>query len=181
MSKEETQTDQSETRLYELAFNIIPTVGDSEVEGVFAEVKKLVEKVGKVTNSSSPAMIPLAYVMDKTIESKKRKYNTAYFAWIKFEATPETIETLKHDLDLNSSVLRYLILKTTKESTISADELANVLRDEETKEESNQSENIQNTEGEEIVDSPEVSETEENNEGEIDKAIDDLVKDEKEA
>lgn len=176
MSQEETNTKNDEIRAYELALNIIPTVGDGEVQAVVDDVKKLVEKAGTITNSSAPAMIPLAYVMEKSVNAKKQKYSTAYFAWIKFETEPEKIDSLKASLDSNTNLLRYLVLKADKDSDISAEEVANMLSEEE---EIVERSNADSEESGKDVDSVESSEKPKNEDEEIDQAIDDLVKDEK--
>jgi ribosomal protein S6 len=168
MSQEENTVDINETKLYELAFNIIPTISDAEVKDVFGGIKDMVSKIGKVVASSEPAHIPLAYVMEKSIDTKKQKYNTAYFSWIKFEATPEVIDQFQKDLDLNKAILRYMVIKSDKESTISAQELAQVLRGDEEKE-------VAVEEGEKVVETDSVVEADKNDVAEIDKAIDDLV------
>ena len=168
MSQEENTVDINETKLYELAFNIIPTINDAEVKEVFDGIKDMVSKIGKVVASSEPAHIPLAYVMEKSIDTKKQKYNTAYFAWLKFDAAPEVIDQLQKDLDLNKAVLRYMVIKSDKESTISSQELAQVLRGDEEKE-------VAVSESEEVVETIPAVEVEKVDASEIDKAIDDLV------
>lgn len=168
MSQEENTLDINETKLYELAFNIIPTINDAEVKEVFDGIKVAISAIGKVFSSSEPAHIPLAYVMEKSIDTKKQKYNTAYFSWIKFEATPDVIDQFQKDLDLNKSVLRYMVIKSDKDSTISSQELAQVLRGDEEKE-------VAVEEGEKVVENVPAVEEDKNDVAEIDKAIDDLV------
>jgi hypothetical protein len=67
-----------------------------------------------------PKMIPLAYSMTKIISNIHKKFNNAYFGWIKFTMDSEKVLELKKKLDLDSNLIRFLILKTVKENTIAS-------------------------------------------------------------
>jgi hypothetical protein len=56
--------------------------------------------------------------MEKTIGSKKSIYSQGYFGFIKFEATPESLEALKKSLDNEAELVRYMMIKTAAENTI---------------------------------------------------------------
>ena len=128
MSENET-IDNETTKLYELGVNLVPTLEDKTQEE-FESLKQLIEKKGgKVGAFSDPVSIPLAYTMAITIDSKKQKYDTASFGWIKFTAAPEVIADIKEDIDLNLNVLRHVILKTTEEANTDAKDVAEVLAD----------------------------------------------------
>ena len=128
MSENETN-DNETTKLYELGVNLIPTLEDKTQEE-FDSLKQLIEKKGgKVGAFSVPVSIPLAYTMAITIDSKKQKYDTASFGWIKFTAPSEAIIEIKEDIDLNTNVLRHVILKTTEDADTDAKEVAEALEE----------------------------------------------------
>jgi ribosomal protein S6 len=75
---------------------------------------------GEVISDDMPKMINLAYSMQKVTSNVRRKFNTAYFGWIKFTMEASQILELKKRLDLDPTIIRFLILKTVKENTIAA-------------------------------------------------------------
>ena len=183
-------TDSSEdkvNKLYELGLNLVPTLED-KTESEFDSIKKAVEKTGaKVTASSNPEMIPLAYIMSKTVDSKKQKYNTAAFGWIKFNADTDIITSIKEALDLNTNILRYVVLKTTEEANSDAKAVAKALEDNPEKDEEKEEkkkEKAESEEKEEVEESADeaeekAEESDSEKKDEVDEAIEDLVEETK--
>jgi ribosomal protein S6 len=179
MSKEENLDNEGITT-YELAFHILPTVGDDGVNKVFEDLKGLVTKTGgKEISSSAPALLKLKYVMTKNVDSKKQKHDSAYFSWIKFEAMPDSILTLKSDLDHSTEILRYMIVKSEKDSNIKAEEVADMLSVKDMEEGSEKKhvrkEVVKKEDDGEIETKPEEESDKKSDEEKVDKAIDDLV------
>lgn len=112
---EDDAADAKERQSYELAFHILPTVVEEEVPAVFEAIKAMVvKKGGEVTNEEAPERFDLAYEVEKHLEGKNRKFKTAYFAWVRLEATPESAVAIGKDMDWNTSVLRHLLIKLTR-------------------------------------------------------------------
>lgn len=179
MSETDTNIDNELIRLYELAFHVVPTEGEDGANKVFEEIKKIVEKKGKIVSESNPSLLKLQYTMVKSIDSKNHKHNTAYFAWIKFEAESAEIEVIEEELSHIESILRYMIVKSEKETDIQTSEVANILSGDKKKgkDESENEEEKESSDSEE-VESPTDSDNE-SKEDEIDEAIDELVGEEK--
>ncbi len=116
-----------EVRLYELGINLIPTL-EEKVQGEFEGIKIIIKNHGgEIVSESTPVTIPLAYTMIKNIDSKNIKYNNASFGWVKFNTTPDQIELIKEELDLNAEILRYVILKTTEAANTTSEVIAEAL------------------------------------------------------
>ncbi|MFA7193565.1 MAG: 30S ribosomal protein S6 [Candidatus Paceibacterota bacterium] len=116
-----------EVRLYELGINLIATL-DDKIQADFDAVKKVITNHGgAIVSESTPVTIPLAYTMVKNIDSRNLKYNNASFGWVKFNITPDQIELIKEELDLNAEILRYVVLKTTEDANTSAETIAEAL------------------------------------------------------
>jgi len=64
-------------------------------------------------------MTELAYEMSRSIHNKKQKFSYGYFGWVKFECTTSQAEVIKDMLDKNEKIIRYLLIKTIRESTLS--------------------------------------------------------------
>jgi len=176
MSKE-IKVESSENKgLYELAFHLVPTVGDDNVDKVFDEITKMVEKFnGKIVSKSEPALLNLEYTMEKIVDAVKSKYNTAYFAWIIFEGG--NVQELHSEIESNKNVLRHLLVKTDQNDGIKAETVASILS-------GDQKEKVPVEEEKEIepsvVDIKEVEEVnveeEKTDKDKVDEAIDELVK-----
>lgn len=114
MNEEETTK-----RFYELGYLITPTTPETEVSAEVETLKKSIEAAqGTIHSEGAPEFIDLAYTMEKNVASKKMKWSQAYFGWIKFEAAPEALATLKKELDGNLALIRYILIKTNVENTI---------------------------------------------------------------
>ena len=179
MSKEE-QKDKNEGRQgYELAFHLVPSLGDDNVSKAFDKIIKLVEKNdGNVVSKSEPKLLNLEYQMEKTVDSVKTKYETAYFAWVIFEKGD--IQKIEEDLEHDTDVLRYLLIKTGEKESIPAEEVAAIVNgevEEEGEEKVEQgSKKSEEKESEEKVEAEKEETKPDSDEGKVDEAIDELVK-----
>ncbi len=123
MSKEQnTKTDEVTTaegiRVYELGFHFVPTVSEDEIAVQFSHLKSLIEKKGgSFVAEGTPTLMDLAYEMSKTVKAQKKRYNSAYFGWVKFEMNPDEIAGLEKEVKAFEPVLRYLLITTVKENT----------------------------------------------------------------
>lgn len=118
--KEDTK-DVSENRIYEIGYLFVPTIPEEEVAVSYSALKDQIVEFGGLTISDEmPTLIDLAYDMLKVHKNERSKFNKAYFGWVKFEIDPEKLEDLKKKLDAEAKVLRYLIIKTVRENTISS-------------------------------------------------------------
>lgn len=186
--------DKELVRLYELAFNVIPTVGDDGASKEFDAILKIIEKEAKkVVSSSKPALTKLLYTMAKSIDSKKQKYNTAYFSWIKFEAESEKIEVITEKLDVLENVLRYMIVKTEKDTNTQSEEVARMISGDTSDESEEDSKDVKKVkkevkkevkkddseEAKAKAKAVEAEQEEKEKKEKVDKAIDELVAEEK--
>lgn len=105
-------------RIYEIGFNIIPTVNEKDREAVLASIDETItSRGGEFIARGEVEYIDLAYPMSKLFDNKKIIFNTAYFGWLKFEITPLKIIELKELFDKEKNILRYLMFKTVREDT----------------------------------------------------------------
>ena len=112
--------DQADNRIYEVGFHIVPSIPEEKLSSELTAIKDVLEKSGAVFISEEfPKLKPLSYQMTKVLGPKHLKFDTAYFGSVKFEMAPENIDTVKKTLELSETVLRFLIIKTVRESTMS--------------------------------------------------------------
>ncbi len=119
MEKVEQVEKEGGVQVYELGYHIVSTVAEENVAKEVETLKAIVLKDGgSLISEGEPKLINLAYSMTKSVADSKKKFDTAYFGWIKFEAKSELIPEMKKKIDASSTVLRYLLIKTVRENTL---------------------------------------------------------------
>ena len=109
----------ADNRVYELGYHIVSSIPEEKLAAELAAIKDVLEKHGAVVISEDfPKLKHLSYTMTKVIGPKHLKYDTAYFGWVKFEMSPESIDVVKKILERSETILRFLIIKTVRESTL---------------------------------------------------------------
>ena len=112
--------EHTELRVYELGYHLVPTIPEEKIPEASGAVRGMIEKFsdgGAIIAEELPVFIDLAYQVVKVIEHKNKRFDDAYFGWIKFESSPEGVLAFEEALKKDENVLRYLVVKTLKEST----------------------------------------------------------------
>jgi ribosomal protein S6 len=110
------EAEAGELRVYEVSYLLLPFITEDDISKEALRIKELVSvSGGAVFSEELPKLMKLAYTMSKVIANKNTKFDNAYFGWMKFEGEPETIAKLKKAFENNENVLRFLVLKTTKD------------------------------------------------------------------
>lgn len=106
--------------VYEVGYLFVPTILEENVGGEVTRLKDALATHGSIFISDEyPKLLDLAYEMSRTISNKKAKFNKGYFGWIKFEMPVDEALKVKTMLDMDESLIRYILIKTVKENTIS--------------------------------------------------------------
>ncbi len=117
--------EETNKKIYELGYHVLPNLSEDEVTKVVTGIKDTLAKMeASVISEQFPQMMTLAYELGKEIENKTRRFNTAYFGWIKFEVETAQIESFKAEMDKNLNILRFIIIKTVRESTLATPKVA---------------------------------------------------------
>lgn len=113
--------EHTEPRIYELGYHLVPTLAEEQIPKASGAVRGMIERISKdIIAEELPVFIDLAYQIVKTVEHKNKRFDEAYFGWIKFEGSPAVISELEEGLKKDENVLRYLIVKTIRENTFIA-------------------------------------------------------------
>jgi len=119
--KNNDESQETDPRIYEVGYLLVPTIKEEEILIVYGKLKELIFSFGgELISDEMPKMMNLAYLMLKTSQNIRNKFDSAYFGWMKFNMDPEKVLELKKKLDLDSNIIRFLIIKTVKENTIAA-------------------------------------------------------------
>lgn len=112
-----------EPRVYELGYLLIPSVSEGDLSEERDALVALITKFkGIVISEGQPQLIDLAYDMTKTINNKKHTYSQAYFGWIKFDVTPNLVESLTEEVETIKNLLRSIMTKTERENLLTSDQ-----------------------------------------------------------
>lgn len=111
----EVRSDEQDVASYELAYHILPTVAEGEVMTVENELKDLITKAGgEIFDTENAQRFELAYEIDKYLEGRYRKFNSAYFGWTRFKLAPAALTALTEHVDEHKQLLRFLLVRLTK-------------------------------------------------------------------
>jgi ribosomal protein S6 len=117
--KMEKQQEDVRTHVYEVGYHIVPTIAEDNLPQEIEAVKALISKNGgSIISEENPKRRALAYTIIKKIGAVNKRFNEAYFGWVKFEAPTNGAEAIKEGFDKNENVLRYLLIKTVRENTL---------------------------------------------------------------
>ncbi len=106
--------------IYEVGYILVPTIAEENLGGEVTIFKDtLIEQGASFVSDEYPKMMELAYEMTRSIANKKQKFSYGYFGWVKFEASTNQAKIIKDLLDKNEKLVRYLLIKTVRESTMS--------------------------------------------------------------
>ncbi|MBU1178935.1 30S ribosomal protein S6 [Patescibacteria group bacterium] len=99
-----------ETNIYEIGYLLKATLKEEEILAFTEKLRNAVtEKHGLIISEGKTKKETLAYPI--------KKENNAFFSWIKFSISTETsaIKEIKKYLEKQNDVLRFLIMRATKE------------------------------------------------------------------
>jgi ribosomal protein S6 len=110
---------ESKMQVYEISYLFVPSIAEENVGAEVTRFKDMLsENEANFISDEYPKMIELSYQMSKNIANKKHRFTTGYFGWVKFEMPTENIAKVKSTLTNDDAFIRFLIIKTVKESTL---------------------------------------------------------------
>lgn len=113
----EAEGNDSDARVYELGFHIVPTVGDDGLPQEVDALHALIAKYhGTIISEEHPQLMHLAYPLSHDIARTRHTFDTAYFGWVVFEAFPHDAHAVKEAMRANQHIVRSLLIKTEKDA-----------------------------------------------------------------
>ena len=109
------------TGIYEVGYIMVPSIAEENLGGEVTAFKDtLGEQGASFISDEYPKMTELSYEMSRSIQNKRQKFSYGYFGWVKFECTTDQAKVIKDGLDKNEKLVRYLMVTTVRESTMSS-------------------------------------------------------------
>lgn len=113
------EENSDEIAVYELGYHLAPETDDENISSEVSAIKSAIEKNGgNFIDEELPKKIQLAYDIVLSDAGKRQRFDSAYFGWVKFDMEPSKIGNLKAVLEENKNIIRFLIIKTVRESTL---------------------------------------------------------------
>jgi ribosomal protein S6 len=117
-TEQELEAGYNESRVYELGFHIDPELPQEEVKKTYQALR---EKAGTLVAEGEPQKIPLAYTISHKVQGGgRRDFDSAYFAWIAYEADRAGHEAMLEAAASEPRLVRYIDLRTDRESATHA-------------------------------------------------------------
>jgi small subunit ribosomal protein S6 len=99
-------------RHYELVLMLDPESADTDREKLADDVRKQIEGAGTLDRADNWGVRKMAYEI--------RQRNESDYRYFRFQAEPELLERLDHNLKIADGVLRFRIFKVDPETTTNA-------------------------------------------------------------
>lgn len=107
--------------VYEVGYIMVPSIAEENLGAEVSAFKEFLSQNGvSFISEEFPKMIELAYEMYRSQNNKRQKFNNGYFGWVKFEADSKMAKSIKESLDKNEKLVRYILIKTVRENTMSS-------------------------------------------------------------
>ncbi len=108
-----------EKKIYEISFIFDNRLTEEKALDKAESLKKDIASFeGSFISEETPYMRELSYEMIRVVNNVNTRFTEGYFGWIKFEIAPSFIEEINKRLKLDEEIIRFLIVKTTKEDNI---------------------------------------------------------------
>lgn len=117
-----------EPRVYELGFHLDPELPTEEVKKSYQAVRETITEKGSVVAEGEPEKIQLAYTISRQDVAGRRDFDSAYFSWIAYEATPANHADILSAVGANPHLIRFIDLLTTKDAARHAVEMRDIAR-----------------------------------------------------
>ncbi|MEJ0053608.1 MAG: hypothetical protein WDN10_02685 [bacterium] len=118
--------DDGEARVYELGFHIDPELPSEEVKKVYQGIRDAAEAAGEIVAEGEPESIPLAYTISRSDVGGRRDFNSAFFAWIAYEAKGEGHAAVISKAGEEKRIIRFIDVKTDREAARHAADLRSI-------------------------------------------------------
>ncbi|HAO64832.1 TPA: hypothetical protein DCQ44_02520 [Candidatus Taylorbacteria bacterium] len=118
------KTAERDVKVYEIGYLLVPTIPEEKVAGEISAIKEVLAKhKAELIADEAATLRPLSYTMIKKIGTANKRFDSAYFGWIKFEAAPVEVRLIEKEVKEVESVLRLLLINTVREHTLLSSKL----------------------------------------------------------
>ncbi len=124
---EQDSADHGELRVYELGFHIDSELPETAMKKVWENIHATIEKAGTIVAEGAPIKVPLAYTISRQEHAGRRDFNSSFFAWIAYETDGKGHVAITEAAKADSSIFRFLDVRTNKEAAQQAEQLQEIM------------------------------------------------------
>jgi ribosomal protein S6 len=125
-TEQELEAGYNESRVYELGFHLDSELPTEEVKKTYQQLRDVISGVGSIVAEGEPVKVPLAYTISRSDQAGRRDFNSAFFCWIAYQTEGEGHQTVLDAAKSEGRVIRFLDIRTTKESAQHSAEMAEI-------------------------------------------------------
>ena len=119
----ETEAGYNESRVYELGFHLDPELPVEEAKKTYQSLRDVISAAGTIVAEGQPQKVQLAYTISRSVDHMRRDYDSAYFAWIAYEAEGAGHDTVLATARGEQNIIRFLDIRTEKDLAMHAAEM----------------------------------------------------------
>jgi ribosomal protein S6 len=107
-----------QVQVYEIGYLLVSTIPEEKVATEVASLKETLTKKGaEFIGEEAPELRTLAYTMIKKMGTSNHRFDQGYFGWFKFALPKKDIVSVKKSFEENKNMLRTLVITTIRENT----------------------------------------------------------------
>lgn len=118
-----TEAGYNESRVYELGFHLDPELPQEEAKKTYQAIREQIAANGQVVAEGEPQKVQLAYTISRSENHIRRDFDSAYFAWIAYEAETAGHATIQEVAKNEMRIIRFIDIRTDKDAAIHAAEM----------------------------------------------------------
>lgn len=113
----------TDPRVYELGFHLDPELPTEEAKKAYQGIRAFITEMGTIVAEGEPEKIQLAYTISRQEVAGRRDFDSAYFAWVVYEATATNHAEILTSADVDKRIIRFIDVLTTKDAARHAVEM----------------------------------------------------------
>lgn len=105
-------------KVYEIGYLLVSSIPEEKVGDEVTTLRNILEKKGaEFIAEEAPELRTLAYTMTKKIGASNHRFDRGYFGWFKFSLSSMNAESVKKSFEELPHMLRMIFIATVKEGT----------------------------------------------------------------
>ena len=113
--------------VYEVGYSIVPNLPHEKLSASVRGIKETIEALpSKILSEAYPERREFAYELTRSLANRTVRFREGYVGWIKFRATPTSVESLQKTFQLKDDIIRFIIVKTVPENTLYGDRVLKI-------------------------------------------------------
>lgn len=119
----EQEAGYNESRVYELGFHLDPELPQEEAKKTYQSLREKMAAAGTIVAEGEPQKVQLAYTISRSENHIRRDFDSAYFAWIAYEADTKGHDAVLETAKAEIRIIRFIDIRTDRAAAEHAAEM----------------------------------------------------------